>query len=232
MNRQLYEYSYTLKKQIRSRNIKIVLAFIFSIIFISVVTHIILFPVRQNADSMDPDIPEKSLVFVTPLLKNPDRGDVVLLEADTDLNINIFKRIANSFVTFFTAKQINLLNDMEIPGTKEELRRVVALPGDSLYMKDYKLYVKPQGQKHFLTEFELSKDTYNITFCKSIEGWDNTIGINGDFEEFTLGEDEYYVLSDNRFSSTDSRIWGPVSQKRFKGTALLCYWPFKAFKGL
>lgn len=232
MSRQALEYSYTLRKQIKSRNIKIVFAFIFSIIFIGVVTNLFLFPVRQNSDSMDPDIPEKALVFVTPFVKNPDRGDVVLLCRDTELNVNIFKRIANAFVTFFTANQINLVEDMDVPGTKPELRRVVALPGDTLYMKDYKLYVKPQGERHFLTEFELSDHIYNITFCKAVQNWDNSIGVNGEFEEFTLGEDEFFVLSDNRFSSTDSRIWGPVSQKRFKGIALLCYWPFKAFKGL
>ena len=232
MNRQALEYSYTLRKQIKNRNIKIILSFTIAIIYIAIVTNIVLFPVRQNADSMNPDIPEKGLVFVTPLLKNPHRGDIVLLEQRTDLNSNVFKKIANAFVYFFTARQINLTSDPEIPGTNKQLRRVVALPGDTLYMKDYKLYVRPQGNRHFLTEFELSDHTYNITFCKSVPGWDESIGVTGDFEEFTLGDDEYFVLSDNRFSSTDSRIWGPVSQKRFGGTALLCYWPFKSFKGL
>lgn len=232
MNRQLYEYSYTLRKQIKERRIRIFVAFIFAVILISICTSFILYPVRQTSDSMNPDLPENSLIFVTPLAKNPDRGDIVLLEADYDSEANIFKKIANSFVVFFTGKQIDIIADSSIPGTKKKLRRVVALPGDTLYMKDYKLYVKPQGEKHFLTEFELSDHTYNITFCQAVNDWDNLIGVTGNFDEFTLGEDEYFVLSDNRFSSTDSRIWGTVSKKQFKGIGLLCYWPFGSFKVL
>lgn len=232
MNRQLYEYSFTLRKQIKSRNIRIFLAFVSAIIFITLVTHLLVYPIRQNSDSMGPDIPEKSLILATPIVSSINRGDVVVLKQDAEISKNFFLRLSNSFVSFFTGKQVSLIKNDNYPGSVEKIRRVIALPGDTIFMKDYKLYVKPAGEKHFLTEFELSKNIYNITFCKSVIDWDDTIGVSGNFDEFQLKDDEYFVLGDNRFSCSDSRIWGPLSSDNIKGKVILCYWPFSKFNSL
>jgi signal peptidase I len=44
-------------------------------------------------------------------------------------------------------------------------------------------------------------------------------------KELTLGEDEYFVLSDDRADTNDSRTWGPLPAACLKGRALLIYWP-------
>ena len=41
-----------------------------------------------------------------------------------------------------------------------------------------------------------------------------------------LGENEYYVLGDNRGASNDSRDWGPVPLNNIIGKAWVIYWPF------
>jgi signal peptidase I len=46
-----------------------------------------------------------------------------------------------------------------------------------------------------------------------------------DFGPETLGEDEYWMLGDNRDMSCDSRRWGPVSRDRMIGPVFLTYWP-------
>jgi signal peptidase I len=44
-----------------------------------------------------------------------------------------------------------------------------------------------------------------------------------------LGLDEVYVLGDNRESSGDSRVYGPVKAKDVSGRAFLIFWPFSKF---
>ena len=42
---------------------------------------------------------------------------------------------------------------------------------------------------------------------------------------WTLGEDEYFVLGDNRSNSSDSHTWGPLQRGNMVGKAWVSYWP-------
>jgi signal peptidase I len=42
---------------------------------------------------------------------------------------------------------------------------------------------------------------------------------------WTLGPDQYFVLGDNRNSSSDSHVWGPLEREYLIGKTLLIYWP-------
>ncbi|HSR46933.1 MAG TPA: signal peptidase I [Anaerolineales bacterium] len=43
--------------------------------------------------------------------------------------------------------------------------------------------------------------------------------------EWTVGQDEVFVLGDNRNNSSDSQTWGPVPFAQVLGKAVLVYWP-------
>lgn len=230
MNKKLFEYSYKLKKEKQSRDIKITVAIILSLTVISVVMGLLIFPVRQNSTSMTPDLSDNSIVFVTPLDKTPERGEMILVKPVYMKDFNFWGTLKNCFVVFFTGRQINLRQDSNFPNTKAKLRRVVGLPGDTIYMRDYKIYVRPANEKHFLTEFEVAKKPYNIEITKAPVDWDSSIGISGDTEEISLGYNEYFVLCDNRYSADDSRIWGKLKSDDIEGKALFCVFPFNKMK--
>jgi len=44
-----------------------------------------------------------------------------------------------------------------------------------------------------------------------------------------LGDDEYFLLGDNRAASTDSRHFGPITPGGIEGEAVLRYWPPERF---
>ena len=230
LNRNIEVFSYQLKKERRRRTVSVIVFLICLYIFINIVISYLVFPVRQNSVSMIPDIPEKSIVMVSPVVKTYERGNLVLLNSRNHSEKNIFKNQANKFISFFTAQQLSLYEKNELPSSKPHLRRIVGMPGDTVYMRDYVIYIKPADQKHFLTEFEIVKEPYNVTFFVPPADWDTEIGVKGSFDEITLGPDEYFVLADNRKSSDDSRLWGAVSREDIDAKVLMCYFPFKNFK--
>ena len=230
MNRNAEMFSYQLKKERRKRTGFIILFFICLYIFINIVITYLVYPVCQNSLSMIPDVSEKSAVMVSPVVSNYSRGDIVLLKERKSFSKNFFKKQADIFIRFFTAQQISIFEKSDLPSTKPHLRRIVGMPGDTIYMRDYVLYIKPAGEKHFLTEFEIVENPYNVTFFVPPADWDTEIGVKGSFDEITLGYDEYFVLADNRKSSDDSRLWGAVKSEDIKAKVLMCYFPFKNFR--
>ena len=129
------------------------------------------------------------------------------------------------------ARKMNILFENNgLPSSKSHVRRIVGMPGDTIYMRDYVLYIKPAGERHFLTEFEIVEEPYNVTFYVPPADWDTEIGVKGSFDEITLGYNEYFVLADNRKSSDDSRLWGAVKKDEITAKVLMCYFPFRNFK--
>lgn len=95
------------------------------------------------------------------------------------------------------------------------IKRVVGLPGDVMQMRDKQLY----------RNGEPVKEAYIINSRpQHIGTLDNTT-------EFTLAENEYYTLGDNRDNSEDSRAWGSVHRDAIYGKAWRIYWSWDSKEG-
>ena len=230
MNKSLLHYSYSMKIHTQKRILFIVLYTLFILSFTNLFISYVLFPVRQSSESMIPDIQENSLVMISPVFKRYERGDIVLMNPRKKLQLTKTQKLMNLMVKFFTAQQCSIYEKQNFPGTNCQLRRIVGLPGDRLYMRDYVLYVKPAGSKHYLTEFEIAESPYNVTFFTAPSEWDSYLGVKGSFDEIVLSENQYFVLGDNRKSSDDSRLYGPVNPSDINGKTVLCYFPFSKFR--
>lgn len=226
MNKDLYELSYSLKKDFEKKVLSVVSIVIFVFIVLNLVLSFLIFPLKVNSMSMTPDIAKDSVVLFTPIKKNIKRGDVVLIKERTSEKRSRLLKVVDSFVVFFTAQQLSLENFNHLMGDQKQVRRIVGIPGDTIYMRDYVMYIKPAGEKYFLTEFELIQKSYNVSINAAPAMWDSSLGVAGSFDEFVLGDSEYFVLGDYRNSAVDSRLWGPVKSNLIKARALLCYFPF------
>lgn len=93
---------------------------------------------------------------------------------------------------------------------RDFIKRVIGLPGDRVQVRDGHVYINGQElQEQYLRNVQ--------TFC------------GGQWCDITLGENEYYVMGDNRTNSSDSRLWGPVRGNKIIGKTWLIYLPFRDF---
>ena len=102
-------------------------------------------------------------------------------------------------------RDIVVVNTPERDGA-ELLKRIVGLPGERIAFTDGTLLV--DGER--LTE-------------RYLRGLPPYAGL--DDSEFTMGDDEYFVMGDNRAHSTDSRHYGAVRLSQIEGRAICRIWP-------
>ena len=223
MVRDIYSVSYRMKRELYRRIFTVILAFFLCFLCINVVRLALFYPVLSKSDSMAPSVSSGSVVLVAPLLRRAERGQIMLLHHSKE-NIRSFSEKIVEFVCrFFLAQQYSPYAQREL---SPSLRRVVGLPGDTLYISNYLVYIKPAGYSQFLTEFELTRAKYTLTVPELSGNLDSRIGSVGNMEAVTLKENEYFLLADNRREAADSRLWGVVPSSSFKGRALLSYFPF------
>ncbi|MCD6500908.1 signal peptidase I [bacterium] len=94
------------------------------------------------------------------------------------------------------------------------IKRIIGLPGEEVKIEGGTITIIDKfGQEQILDESD-----YLFLDQGSFEG----------DEKIKLGEDEYFILGDNRAHSFDSRRWGPLPREYIVGRVLLRAWPPKA----
>jgi len=93
------------------------------------------------------------------------------------------------------------------------IKRIIGLPGEKIAFRDGGIYIfnsaHPDG-------YRLAEDNY---LAEGVMTYSLTE------EPITIGENEYFVLGDNRNSSKDSRSFGAVNRSFVTGRVLLRGWP-------
>jgi len=147
----------------------------------------------------------------------PQRGDIVTFESPSlsyvnpeDANLDnptakYEKEVNGLFAKFiYNVLEINKIS---------YIKRVIALPGEHLEIKDGKVYIN--GEQ--LQEDYLSDEVY-------------TDSSDGAFIDLIVPEGTVFVMGDNRSQSSDSRRFGCIPFEKIESKVWLRFWPLNKFE--
>jgi len=100
------------------------------------------------------------------------------------------------------------------PGDRSQryIKRIIGLPGETIEIKEGEIVVSSQGKQYVLDESRYLSSNFKTPGKILV----------------TLGQNEYFVLGDNRFFSYDSRRWGLLPKEDLIGRVFLRILPFTA----
>jgi len=150
-----------------------------------------------------------------PTLKGHDKGAVVNTRPDLRYTDTVHDRIlVNKFIYRLRQPECQDIVVFRAPtyalGVSNDhtdyIKRIIGLPGDRVEIR------KSEGV--FINGEKL--DEPYIRDGRQVDY---------DYGPVVLGEDEYFVMGDNRRDSNDSHKWGPLEGDRILGKAMLIFWP-------
>ena len=151
------------------------------------------------SESMVPTLEVGDRVLVNKFIyrfTEPERGDVVVFKTPEGVD--------NSVDGNPIAQLVGWLR-----GNRDErqdlIKRVVALPGDTIAVRNGNLFVNGERQNESYLNNELPDQSF--------------------FQQTGVPQDRVFVMGDNRTNSRDSRFIGPIPKENLEGEAFLRFWP-------
>ena len=144
----------------------------------------------------------------------PNRGDIITFEEPSKLmyttdEINEEKPIAE----YTDRKGFDwfIYNFLEI-GKRSYIKRVIALPGEHVEIKDGKVYVNDN---------ELQEEYLQKGIVTDV--------IEAGFDDFIVPENCVFAMGDNRNHSQDCRAFGCIPLEKIESTVAFRIWPLNVF---
>ena len=114
-------------------------------------------------------------------------------------------------MVYFThsPQRFDIVQIIDLANKQMMIKRIIGLPNENIILKDGNVYVQSMdGKKTLLIEPYLISDTMT------------TSTIPGDDMPYPVGDNQYFVMGDNRPASIDSRSYGPVDRSDIVGKVM------------
>ena len=215
----LLDVMYFAKKRAHGKKESIIIEYSKSffpvLLFVFVIRSFIVEPFKIPSGSMMPTLIAGDFIAVNkfsygvrfPVINNvlipngmPERGDVVVFHYPMDTSIDYIKR-------------------------------VIGLPGDTIKYENKKLFINDKLVPHvFEKDYEyMMNENYRVPaqeFTETLGEVKHSIlihNVEGESASFVVPDGNYFVMGDNRDNSSDSRVWGFVSEDLLVGKAFIIW---------
>ena len=151
------------------------------------------------SESMVPTLEVGDRVLVNKFIyrfTEPERQDVVVFKTPEGINNSVDGNLIARTAGWFQGRRDE---------RQDLIKRVVALPGDTIAVRDGNLFVNGERQNEPYLNEELPDGSF--------------------FQQATVPQGKVFVMGDNRTNSRDSRFIGPIPKENIEGEAFLRFWP-------
>jgi len=167
--------------------------------------------------------------FIIQAFKIPSGSMLETLQIGDQILVNKF--IYGIKIPFTNGKNLISVKDPQkgdivvfkypVDPSKDFIKRVIATQGDTLEIRDKKLYVNDT-----LVEGE------EYAQYKTDKIYSGMVSPRDNLQKIKVPENNLFVMGDNRDNSHDSRFWGFVDLKAVRGKAMIIYWSWDHDKSL
>ena len=148
--------------------------------------------------------------------KLPNRGDIITFEAPSKKTYTYSEIDQTNPVAKYEDEPTSIWGKfiyhvLEI-GKDSYMKRVIALPGEDVEIKDGKVYINSE---------ELKEDYLQSGIVTDLMG--------AGFDDFVVPENCVFAMGDNRNHSTDCRAFGCIPLEKIESKVWIRIWPLNLF---
>jgi signal peptidase I len=127
-----------------------------------------------------------------------------------------------------------------LDATPTLVKRLVGMPGDTLYMRDGLLHVNGIPQRQGFAAATNRVDPAEANATSDLFSWQHTIELKNtrfgsapavpthdNWGPVLVPARHFFMMGDNRYCSKDSRYWGVVPEANVRGRPLIVYYSYR-----
>lgn len=201
---------------------------IVAVVLALVVRYYIGTPTIVQQRSMFPTLKENERLWLNrwgrTTKKLPEKGDIITFEAPSVTKVTKEDIDLNNPVAIYKNEPQTLLGKLSYyvleSGKKSYIKRVIAVPGDYVEIKNGGVYIDGEKIKEDYLQPGVVTDMVQGNSDESY------------FNNFTVPDNCVFAMGDNRPGSTDCRSFGCIPLEKIEGKVLFRFWPFSKFGGV
>ncbi len=203
--------------------VKNILEWIYCIIIAVVIAILIKYfvgtPTIVKQTSMWPTLEQNDRLILNRLPRTfgemPERGDIITFEAPSNNATGLIAEEIDNTIAKYDNEPTTwwgkfTYHVLEI-GKESYIKRVIALPGEHVEIKDGKVYINGEElDEPYLTDDVITEPT-------------------GVLNDFIVPENTVFAMGDNREGSKDCRAFGCIPLERIESKVVIRFWPLNKF---